>query len=85
MREQDGKAVLCWKSIDAALYTIVTYATGKGEEKTIKFPTNEYETVIEDYASGRSFTWVTVDKPGETALDGFHSASNEETFPVIVN
>lgn len=81
VKERDGKAVLCWKSIDSALYTLVTYMTNKGEEKKIKVPTNEYETVIEDYLSGSSFNWATVYKPEETVLDEFYSVSNEELFP----
>lgn len=83
VQERDGNIVLCWKSIDSALYTLVTYVTDKGEEKTVKVPTSEYETVIEDYASGTPFSWVTVYKPRETALDEFYSSPDEEIFPAL--
>lgn len=79
---RDGNIILNWKSVDNALYTLVTYKSSKGEEKTIKVPINEYQTVIEDYFPGGTFSWVTVYKPGETALDEFYSTSNENVFPL---
>jgi len=34
---RDGKAVLNWRSIESALYTLVTYTTSDGENQTLEF------------------------------------------------
>lgn len=82
IKKQDNRVIITWKSIDTALYTLVTYVNNGGEKKTIKVPFNENETIIEDYLSEGSFTWVSVYKPEKNAMDEFTSASNEGVFPV---
>lgn len=82
IKQQDNGAIISWKSIDTALYTLITYVNSGGEKKTVKVPINDNETIIEDYLSESSFTWVSVYKPEKNALDEFTSVSNEGIFPV---
>lgn len=77
----NGQVVLKWKSMDAVLHTLVTYTTVLGEEKVIKILAKENEAVIADYQPGSTFTWLSVYKPGKSALDEFHSYSSENQFP----
>lgn len=82
IKQQDNGTIISWKSIDTALYTLITYVNSGGEKKTVKVPINDNETIIEDYLSESSFTWVSVYKPEKNALDEFTSVSNEGIFPV---
>lgn len=78
---RDGKAVLNWRSIESALYTLVTYTTSDGENQTLEVPASQSETVIDSYLPGSKFTWITAYKPKVTALDTFYSDDNENVFP----
>lgn len=82
---RDGNIILNWKSVDNALYTLVTHKFSKGEEKTIKVPDTEYETVIKYYFSGGNIFRFTVYKPSEIALDELYSTSNGMFFLQLID
>lgn len=65
--------------------TLVTHKFSKGEEKTIKVPDTEYETVIKYYFSGGNIFRFTVYKPSEIALDELYSTSNGMFFLQLID
>lgn len=73
VQNEDGKVVFQWKSIDSALYTLLTYETNEGNEKTIEVPADVFVTEITDFKEGGVYSWKTAYKPSDTALDIFFS------------
>lgn len=82
VRNDNGKIILQWKSIDSALYTLLTYETKAGGEKTIEIPTNVFTTELADFKEGGEYSWKTAYKPSKTALDIFFSDMKQNTFPL---
>ena len=78
----NGIATINWKSIENALYTLLTYTNSDGISNSIEIDPLESTTVIEDAALGTEFTWCTYYRPTENALDLFKSSDTSDSFPL---
>ncbi|MDE6523151.1 MAG: DUF4998 domain-containing protein [Muribaculaceae bacterium] len=79
---KNGIVTINWKSIENALFTLLTYTTSEGISNSIEIDPLESTTVIEDAALGTEFTWCTYYRPTENALDLFKSSDTSDTFPL---
>lgn len=77
----NDKAVLRWRTMDNALYTIFSYEAVDGNVKELNIPVNEYTSEISDFKKGGSFSWKTAYKPVKTSLDVFFSNESTGSFP----
>ena len=80
--EKKGTVTIDWKSIENALYTLLTYTNSDGISNSIEIDPLESTTVIEDAALGTEFTWCTYYRPTENALDLFKSSDTSDSFPL---
>ncbi len=85
--EYEPTTKIIWDIVDQNLgpvEMVVTYPTATGD-KVIVTPANETETILEglDYEND-GFTWRTVFKPEEAAIDTFMTSSTYKDVPVFV-
>jgi hypothetical protein len=84
MKKLDGKIHIQWSAPpEGALYTTVYYKTKANTGATMEAPTDESETVIDDYLSMSAFSYSTSYKPAQNSPDMFESEKSTGVFNMV--
>ena len=80
IEQEDNGIIISWRNINSASFCELIYTNTSGDEKNIKIPTLDMETIIDDCDITKPIRWRTAYLPEKTAIDYFYTEYAEQAI-----